>query len=786
MVVVGGRSVANTKELTRLCEIAGTPAIQIESVRDLDRPGGLRRRRGRRRHRRHVDPDRGPPARSPSGSSRSPGRAEAAAAAARAGRGRAAGRRDAGRPDDLAADPRPERRQRPPAPPDAWPRSRTACRSSPSSGARTSARARSSTGSSATRTAIVEDRARTTRDRLYGDAEWNGRRFVDRRHRRPRGSTRTTRSRRASRSRRAWRSPRPTSSSSSSTPTTGHDPARPGGGRAPAPARRRRSSSPSTRPTTRSASSRPPSSTRSAGTRPTRSAPPTGAGRGDLLDAIVWALPPESERGARAQGPRGRGRGLGRRGRRGPARAVRRRRRRGRRRPTATTATTPTSTAIDAEAAALGRGDGRRGRRRAAPRSPSSAARTSASRACSTRCSARSGRSCQRHPGHDPRRDRHAARLGPQRGRPHRHRRASGGAARSPRARPRSATRRCGRSRRSSRADVAVLVIDAVDGLTAQDAHVAGYVVEEGKGLVIAVNKWDLVEDKTDRTFDQYVEWIRREVAVPRLRAGRVDQRQDRPARRPGPGAAVDVWGERRKRDLDRRAQPAARPRPPSGTPPPLGQGPPAEDLLRDPGRGRAADVRRSSPATPAAVHFSYRRYLENRLREAFGFDGTPIRLVFRDRSSVKLPRRKKAGARAGPARRRGAPDAPAPRRPAGSLMAGPRVAVVGAGAWGTTLRRSSPAASRSRSCATPRRRRRGSRETGRNEARLPGVDLPRDRRRDRRPGGARRRDRARRLRRRRRRTCARRSSGVAPYLAAGGRPRCRWSRASSAARCCG
>ena len=43
-----------------------------------------------------------------------------------------------------------------------------------------------------------------------------------------------------------------------------------------------------------------------------------------------------------------------------------------------------------------------------------------------------------------------------------------------------------------------------------------------------------------------------------------------------------------------------------------------------------------------SAVHFSYRRYLENRLREQFGFDGTPIRLVFRDRTSVKLPRRKK------------------------------------------------------------------------------------------------------------------------------------------------
>jgi len=110
-----------------------------------------------------------------------------------------------------------------------------------------------------------------------------------------------------------------------------------------------------------------------------------------------------------------------------------------------------------------------------------------------------------------------------------------------------------------SRADVAVLVIDAVEGLTAQDAHVAGYAIEEGKGLVIAVNKWDLVAEKTDRTFDQYTPTF----------------------------------------------------------------------------------VFFASDAS--VVHFSYRRYLENRLRETFGFDGTPIRLIFRTRSSVKLPRRRKS-----------------------------------------------------------------------------------------------------------------------------------------------
>ena len=44
-----------------------------------------------------------------------------------------------------------------------------------------------------------------------------------------------------------------------------------------------------------------------------------------------------------------------------------------------------------------------------------------------------------------------------------------------------------------------------------------------------------------------------------------------------------------------------------------------------------------------SSVHFSYRRYLENRLRDEFGFHGTPIKLIFRDRASVKLPRRRKS-----------------------------------------------------------------------------------------------------------------------------------------------
>src|SRR4051794_19225873 len=97
------------------------------------------------------------------------------------------------------------------------------------------------------------------------------------------------------------------------------------------------------------------------------------------------------------------------------------------------------------------------------------------------------------------------------------------------------------------RADVAVLVVDASEGLTAQDAHVAGYVVEEGTGLVVAINKWDLVE-KTGRTFDEYVERVRGEapfldfapvIAISAMSGQRVGRVLD---------AALDVAAGRRRR----------------------------------------------------------------------------------------------------------------------------------------------------------------------------------------------------------------------------------------------
>ncbi len=214
------------------------------------------------------------------------------------------------------------------------------------------------------------------------------------------------------------------------------------------------------------------------------------------------------------------------------------------------------------------------------------------------------------------------------------------------------------------RADVAVLVIDAVEGLTAQDAHVAGYVVEEGKGLVIAVNKWDLVESKTGRTFDQYVEWIQNEVPfldfAPVVSiSARTGQRVSRVLE-----MAIDIWGERRKRvstaELNRVVRVAVE-----------RQVPPVVKNRRPKiFYGTQAAV---APPTfvffandAASIHFSYRRYLENRIREEFGFDGTPIRLIFRDRESVRLPRRRAARGATGRAT-----TVPGARRPASGGIPG-------------------------------------------------------------------------------------------------------------------
>ncbi len=212
------------------------------------------------------------------------------------------------------------------------------------------------------------------------------------------------------------------------------------------------------------------------------------------------------------------------------------------------------------------------------------------------------------------------------------------------------------------RADVAILVLDAVDGLTSQDAHVAGYVVDEGVGLVVVINKWDLVE-KDDRTFDEYSARLRVQapflgfapiVAVSAKSGQRVVKALD---------AAVDIARGRRRRiatgALNRVLNEATFRQPP----------PPVRNR-----RPRFYYATQASIEPPTFVlfasgsehvHFSYRRYLENRLRDAFGFGGTPLRLIVRERSRIEL-------------------EARAPRRP---TSRGTKVRVKGKGKAGARPR---------------------------------------------------------------------------------------------------
>jgi GTP-binding protein len=179
------------------------------------------------------------------------------------------------------------------------------------------------------------------------------------------------------------------------------------------------------------------------------------------------------------------------------------------------------------------------------------------------------------------------------------------------------------------RSDVVLLLIDAVDGITAQDAHIAGYVVEEARGVVIVVNKWDLIE-KDSHTMDDYTGEIRQAlkfisyaplVFVSALTGQRVGRALD---------VALRVQEARSHRaptgQLNRVLRDAV-----------LSHSPPSK-------RGKRLKIYYATQAgtappsfvffvnDPQLLHFSYRRYLGNKLREAFGFEGSPLRLSFRKR----------------------------------------------------------------------------------------------------------------------------------------------------------
>jgi GTP-binding protein len=178
------------------------------------------------------------------------------------------------------------------------------------------------------------------------------------------------------------------------------------------------------------------------------------------------------------------------------------------------------------------------------------------------------------------------------------------------------------------RADVVVLVVDAVDGIVAQDARIAGFADEAGRALVIAFNKWDLIE-KDDRTAGQYVEHARE--ALPFARYASIVHVSAETGQRVGKilPLARDAHAEASKR-LSTHQVTEFMLRAVERRPPKAGRG----------GKIRYATQIATRPPTFVvfasdlrAVDTTYRRYLANQLRSEYGFGGTPIRILARKKT---------------------------------------------------------------------------------------------------------------------------------------------------------
>jgi len=179
------------------------------------------------------------------------------------------------------------------------------------------------------------------------------------------------------------------------------------------------------------------------------------------------------------------------------------------------------------------------------------------------------------------------------------------------------------------RCDVAVLLLDASDRLTAQDMHIAGHVVDAYKGLIVAYNKWDLIED-TENTRARFARravnrtkfaaWA--PIAFISAKSGlNVEGLLD---------LAIEVGEARSLRIPTAEVNKALR-EAVAAHPPPSG----GRQALRLK-YATQADVRPPTFVIFAndakLVHFSYKRYLENHFRKRFGFEGTAIKLEFRSR----------------------------------------------------------------------------------------------------------------------------------------------------------
>lgn len=180
------------------------------------------------------------------------------------------------------------------------------------------------------------------------------------------------------------------------------------------------------------------------------------------------------------------------------------------------------------------------------------------------------------------------------------------------------------------RSDVVLMVIDAINGVTEQDKKIAGYAHEAGKGIVLVVNKWDLY-DKDNTSTLRYTENLRRELvfmqyapvvfvsAMTKQRIHRLPEVIHYVAEQNAMRISTSV--------LNQVVEDAI-----AINPPPTEKGQRLKILY-------ATQVKIKPPTfvifvnEPEIMHFSYQRYLENKLREAFGFEGTPLQMIIRGKN---------------------------------------------------------------------------------------------------------------------------------------------------------
>jgi GTPase len=183
------------------------------------------------------------------------------------------------------------------------------------------------------------------------------------------------------------------------------------------------------------------------------------------------------------------------------------------------------------------------------------------------------------------------------------------------------------------RCEIALVMIDAVDGVTAQDAHVAGYAEEAGKAALLLVNKWDAAEhSQVDaKKFEDQIRFMLKFLAYAPVEF--ISAKSGRRVEKIFPRIDEIVAGYRKRfrtSELNEILEHAVR-----------AHQPPAE--RGKPRRFYYATQLKTQPTTIAVfsnvdepLHFSYRRYLENQFREALGLVGSPIHFVIRARKGMK------------------------------------------------------------------------------------------------------------------------------------------------------